>query len=367
MKITIVLGAFLPVPPTMGGAVEKAWFSLGKEFARRGHEVVQISRALPDLPEIEVIDGVTHRRIRGYDTPASLVRLKFLDLLYSIRVFFVLPKADIIVTNTFWLPILLRNSHRGKIYVHVARFPKGQMRFYKHVDRLQTVSTSVAEAIRREVPTMKNKISVVPYPLPGAMLAKSPKSPGDRAKLLLYVGRIHPEKGVHLLIEALGVLAEDWKAAIVGPADTRLGGGGNDYFAKLKGAAEKLRCEVSWPGPIFDEVALAEQFRSARLFIYASLAERGETFGLAPLEAMANGCPVLVSNLACFRDFVRPNETGFVFDHRATSPVTALAQKLAEVLADDANLASVATAGLRESKSFAVENVGGKYLSDFQE
>src|SRR2546430_17429689 len=112
MKITIGLGAFFPVPPTMGGAVEKAWFSLGKEFARRGHDVVQISRILPGLARTELIDGVMHQRIPGYDTPASLVRLKFLDLLYSIRVFFALPKADIVVTNTFWLPILLRNSRR---------------------------------------------------------------------------------------------------------------------------------------------------------------------------------------------------------------------------------------------------------------
>jgi len=38
--------AFLPVPPVMGGAVEKVWFALGQEFARRGHEVVLVSRAL---------------------------------------------------------------------------------------------------------------------------------------------------------------------------------------------------------------------------------------------------------------------------------------------------------------------------------
>jgi glycosyltransferase involved in cell wall biosynthesis len=366
MKITIVLGAFFPVPPLMGGAVEKVWFALGQEFVRQGHSVVQVSRAHPALPVAETIAGVRHVRVRGSSQPRSIVWLKWLDLLYSIRAFFALPKADIVVTNTFWLPILLRNSRRGKIYVHVARFPKGQMRFYRHADRLQTVSTSVAEAIRREVPTMENKISVVPNPLPGSMFAKSPKSPTNRAKLLLYVGRIHPEKGVHLLIEALAVLAEDWKAAIVGSADSGLGGGGVGYLAQLKEAARKLRCEVSWQGPIFDEAALAEQYRSARLFVYASLAERGETFGLAPLESMANGCPVLVSNLACFRDFVRPNETGFVFDHRANSPVTALATKLAAVLADDATLVSVAAAGLRESKNFAVENVGRKYLNDFQ-
>src|ERR1043166_9204720 len=62
MKITIVTGAFLPVPPIMGGAVEKAWFALGREFARRGQEIVFISRKLPQLPADETADGVKDRK-----------------------------------------------------------------------------------------------------------------------------------------------------------------------------------------------------------------------------------------------------------------------------------------------------------------
>src|SRR3982074_777593 len=110
MKITIVLGAFLPVPPIMGGAVEKVWFALSQELARGCHrlchEVVLVSRALPELPRSETRDGVKHLRVRGFDTPRSLLWLKFLDLIYSIQTMSILPKADIIVTNTFWLPML---------------------------------------------------------------------------------------------------------------------------------------------------------------------------------------------------------------------------------------------------------------------
>src|SRR5919204_575348 len=76
MKITIVLGAFLPVPPIMGGAVEKAWFGLAQEFATRGHDVVVISRAVAQLPPEELVDRVRHIRVRGFDTPRSLVWLK---------------------------------------------------------------------------------------------------------------------------------------------------------------------------------------------------------------------------------------------------------------------------------------------------
>ena len=66
MKITIVLGAFFPVPPLLGGAVEKVWFALGQEFVRQGHQVVQISRRHPDLPESEVIAGVRHARVKMF-------------------------------------------------------------------------------------------------------------------------------------------------------------------------------------------------------------------------------------------------------------------------------------------------------------
>src|SRR5258707_5552694 len=140
MKITIVLGAFFQVPPTMGGGVEKVWFSLAPEFVKRGHDVVMVSRRMPGLPGEETIHGVKHLRVAGFDTPRSLIWLKFLDLIYSLRTMSILPRADIIVTNTFWLPILLRNSRRGKIYVHVGRYPKGQMCFYGKVARLQSPS-----------------------------------------------------------------------------------------------------------------------------------------------------------------------------------------------------------------------------------
>ena len=126
MRITIAQGAFLPVPPLRGGAIEKVWFQLGKLFAAQGHEVTHVSRLCDELPENETIDGVHHLRVPGYSTPSSPVKLKFLDYLYSRRVKKALPDADILVTNTFWLPILARHARFGRRYVHVGRFPKAK-------------------------------------------------------------------------------------------------------------------------------------------------------------------------------------------------------------------------------------------------
>jgi Glycosyltransferase Family 4 len=99
VKITIVLGAFFPVPPTMGGGVEKVWFTLAPEFVKRGHEVVIVSRKTPERLREETIDEVKHLRVGGFDMPRSLLWLKFLDLIYSLRTRSILPEADILASD----------------------------------------------------------------------------------------------------------------------------------------------------------------------------------------------------------------------------------------------------------------------------
>lgn len=367
MKITIVNGAFLAVPPIMGGAIEKASLALATEFARRGHEVTSVSRAVPELPREEMRDGVKFVRVPGFDTPGSLIWLKFLDLIYSIRARRALPAADIIVTHTFWLPILLRDARRGKIYVHVGRYPKGQMRFYRHVARLQAMTQALARAIAKEVPDYESKISVIPNPAPEALASGPPPPLDEREKIILFVGRVHPEKGIHLLVEAFAgrpAAFADWKLVIVGPAEIKFGGGGERYLVDLKRHARDAA--VVFRGPIFDPLALEKEFRSARIFVYPSLAERGETFGLAALEAMAHGCAVFVSDLGCFRDFVMEGETGFIFNHRAPDPAQVLRDKITSTIVDPVLLARVAEAGYRQAtQDYSVARVADRFLDDF--
>jgi glycosyltransferase involved in cell wall biosynthesis len=370
MKITIVTGAFLPVPPTMGGAVEKAWFALAQQFARRGHEIVFVSRHVPGMEREEFVDGITHIRVRGFDTPRSLLWLKFLDLLYSRRTLSILPQADVIVTNTFWLPLLLRDARRGKVYVHVGRFPKRQMRLYGRAARLQAPSHSVAEAIKMEAPQLSAKVAVIPYPVMTSATKTPPPSFAQRGQTILFVGRVHPEKGVHLLVEAFAKKARtvfaDWKLMIVGPVEQKFGGAGEAYAAALKRMAASAESKVIFRGAVFDPAALERKFRSARLFVYPSLAEKGEAFGLAPLEAMAHGCAVLVSNLDCFKDFIRDADNGFVFDHRGASATESLGVRLEQLIVDQTVLTHMAEAGYRKSAEYSVERVADRFLDDFK-
>ncbi|WP_162274601.1 glycosyltransferase family 4 protein [Verrucomicrobium sp. GAS474] len=367
MRITIAQGAFFPVPPVEGGAVERAWFGLGKAFAAAGHEVVHLSKADARFPVEESIGGVRHRRVPGFATPRSLFLLKALDLLYSLRLLRHLPEADILVTNTFWLPFLVRWRKRGALYVHVGRYPKGQLRLYRHAARWQTVSAPIGQAIRDQEPGRERLVSVIPYPLDEESFAGDAASPVPaREKVVLYVGRIHPEKGIGLLLDGWRRAALDrqgWRLRIVGPWKTGQGGGGEDYAHVLR---EKGVEGVEWVGPVFERAALAAAFRHASLFVYPSLAEQGETFGLAPLEAMAQGCPALVSHLDCFGDFIEEGVTGWRFDHRVGDPAGMLAAALQRIASDEAERQAVALRARARADDFRIERIARLYLADFE-
>lgn len=295
MKICILQGAFFPVPPVLGGAVEKRWYHLGKVLATMDHSVTHISRHFGNLPPTEVIEKVHHVRVAGYQQPRNLLLLKAFDLFYSLRAVKQVPAdSSIVVTNTFWAPLLLPRDLKRRAFVDVARLPKGQCRWYHQAGRLRANSTPVAEAIRAEIPlTDWKRVTMIPNPLPfdpPASLDLSLKLPE-----ILYTGRVHPEKGLDLLIRAAQSLPKEWRIRIVGPWETSQGGGGRGYVKHLKQLAGTAN--ITFHGPIFDMQALSEFYRQASIFVYPSVAENGETFGLAPLEAMSWGCTPVVSNL----------------------------------------------------------------------
>jgi glycosyltransferase involved in cell wall biosynthesis len=370
MRITILQGAFLPVPPLRGGAVEKLWFELGKQFSRQGHSVCHVSRRFPCLPSQEVIEGVQHVRVRGHDTPANGLHLKLLDLLYSLRALRVLPPADILITNTFWMPILAghRQQRMGGIVVDVARMPKGQIRFYRPVACLRANSSAVAEAIRREAPQLAGRIRTIPNPLP---FLPPPFAEAEREPVILYCGRLHPEKGIALLIEAFSQACAQglsgWTLRLVGPADTAAGGGGLGWLENLLTRLKAAGLPIEWLGPIYGEQELLQHYQRAALFAYPSLAERGETFGLAPLEAMACGAVPIVSDLACFRDFITPAVNGEVFNHRAPDAAARLAEAMLTLARDPERRSAMANAALAVRQSHHPATIAAEFLRCFEE
>jgi hypothetical protein len=74
----------------------------------------------------------------------------------------------------------------------------------------------------------------------------------------------------------------------------------------------------------------------------------------------------VVSDLACFRDYLRVGENGLVFDHRAPDAGVRLAAALVALAGNPARRARLAAAAWETAGHFRVEEVATRYLNDFE-
>lgn len=367
MKITIVTGPSFPVPPVLGGAMAKAWDAIAREFARRGHSVHVYCRSWPGQPEREVRDGVHFVRSGGFSQSRSIALDLLRDFGWALRLVPQLPDADVLVTNDFWLPALAPRLRQraGRVFVCAARFPKRQYWLYRRAARVVALSGAVAREIARQEPPLAGKVRVIGLPVDASPAAGLTRD-DDSQPLLQYVGRVHPEKGVHLLVAAFERLRAEfpqWALRIVGPTDVAQGGGGDGYVAQLRALSNGAAVRIA--GPVFDAAQLAQVYASGELLCYPSVAERGEAFGAVPLESMAAGVPPIVSSLECFADFVHDGENGWVFDHRGTDPVTALANVLRDAMGDAPGRRRRGIRGRAEAEGHSVAAIASRYLEEF--
>ncbi len=389
MKITIATGPIFPVPAIRGGAVQRMWEGLAHEFVRRGHDVTIFARKFPGQEREEVVNGIRYLRRGGYEQSISIVRDLLRCLLYTLRVARHVPSGDVVVTNDFWMPAILPwvNPSVGKVVPCLQRFPKNQGALYRKCASLVAVSETVANAVKAQSPAVAGKVVVVPNAVDEAFFEdayrpkdggiKGPKHEGStggairRPVRILYVGRIHPEKGLELLAQALKSMEQgarsrergDWECVLVGPVAQSEGGGGEAFAAELKRQLRDL--PVRFEAPVFDPRVLAKIYDEADVFVYPSVAETGESFGIAPVEAMARGLVPVVSDLAAFREYLTPGMNGLAFDHRSTEAPEALAAALWELVSNQEQRKKLAAEAGATARRFCPKAVADKYLQLF--
>ncbi|HVN31499.1 MAG TPA: glycosyltransferase family 4 protein [Thermoanaerobaculaceae bacterium] len=370
MRVTVVTGPFLPVPPAPCGAAERIWHGLAEAFATRGHHVTFLCRRHQGQGSDEVIKDVRFLRIRGPRRTRFLSANLLADLGYSLRVLRLLPPADVLVLNVFWLPTIATwRRTAGKVVVNVGRMPKGQMVLYRRASRLAAVSVAVAQRIAQQCPSVMPLVKVFANPV-NADIFRPPPVPRSwkGTKVIIYAGRIHPEKGLRVLLEAFRELAlhrRDVTLKLVGPHQVAAGGGGDRFLASLKDLARGL--PVDFLGEITSSGGLASILQTGHIFVYPSVAENGESFGLAVLEAMATGLVPVVSALDCFKEFVTAGQTGLAFDHHDPGAGSRLACTFSTLLGNTEWAASLGSQAVQATKGFSVDEIAERYLADFEE
>lgn len=137
-------------------------------------------------------------------------------------------------------------------------------------------------------------------------------------RLLLFLGRLHPKKGCDLLIEAFAHIAreDDQLHLVMAGPDSANWQTVLQQQVKLLGISHR----VSWTGMLSGNLKLGA-LQSAELFILPS---HQENFGIAVVEAMACGLPVLISNKVNIWKEVVADGAGLVAEDNCQSMVAAL-------------------------------------------
>jgi glycosyltransferase involved in cell wall biosynthesis len=168
---------------------------------------------------------------------------------------------------------------------------------------------------------------------------------GPDAVVLMTLSRISPEKGIHLLLEALRLLetsgrlaGRDVRLFVCGEPAFMMG---QAYLKKVRAAAARLkRVKVVFPGYL-DGASKRVYLSLAHLFVSPSV---HESYGLNVVEAMHAGLPVLASDHYGVRDML-PSEAGRLVHY--PSPKKApplLAGALLEMISDRERLKTMGRA-----------------------
>jgi alpha-1,6-mannosyltransferase len=163
-----------------------------------------------------------------------------------------------------------------------------QARGMEGPDAVIATANSVAERLRS-----RSGIHIYVSPLGVDTDIFYPREPDDRLRralaqpnetLLIHAGRLSSEKRPELLIDVIAELRESCVLAIAGS-------GSAEDDLRRRVAARGLEDRVRFLGHIDDREQLARLYAVADCFVHVN---SGETFGLAPLEALACGCRVVL-------------------------------------------------------------------------
>lgn len=180
-------------------------------------------------------------------------------------------------------------------------------------------------------------------PAPASEVRAFREAKGLPAQYILFVGTLEPRKNVARLVEAFALLKKQGL-----PHKLVLAGGKGWMYEPIFAAVERLGlgAEVILPGFVPRE-ELPLWYNGAAVFVYPSLYEG---FGLGPLEAMACGTPVVVSERASLPEVV--GDAGLTVP---PDDAPALADAMAAILRDGTLAEDLRRRGLRRAAEFTWE------------
>jgi glycosyltransferase involved in cell wall biosynthesis len=317
--------------PSVGG-IEEVGEVLAREYSNLGHEVIVVTQTAEEtsLP-FEV------RRQPGLAELAALARWS--DVVFH----------NNLSLRTAWPLLGIRRpwvvAHHTWIARTDGRVAAVDELKLKVVRAARNVAVSKAIAARLGAGTR-----IIPNPYRDGLFRQMNGAPkGD----VLFVGRLVSDKGVDVLLDALGTLkarGAPRHATIVGDGPER---------KPLEAQALRLGVDAEFAGVKRGEELVALLNRH-RLLVVPSRWE--EPFGLVALEAMACGCVPVVARLGGLPEAIGP--AGVTFEKEDAG---GLAECIEELLGDEPRLEALRRAAPAHLERHRAGAVAREYLDVFEE
>ncbi|MHC4944389.1 MAG: glycosyltransferase family 4 protein [Planctomycetota bacterium] len=299
--------------------------------AGTGVEILKLT-LLKDIPQVAWTLPADMRRVAQY------VRDENVSLIHSHASFDTWTTALAIYRHRLGIP-LIRTKHNVK---RIRSNLTNRWYYGKAIDLLIAPSRAVREDLESSPIVPADKIHYIPYGIPidkieifsgGKREARKALGLPETAEVAAYISRITRRKDPGTFVKAcleVAISHPELKVLVVGSGDDELLG-------------EMQEMTAGNPAVEFwghrDDVPRI--LAATDVFVLPSITE---AFGLAPLEAMLQRVPAIVSDAEGFRDFVEHEKNGLVFPK---GDVKALAGLIERVLSDADLRERLAEAGER--------------------
>ena len=249
----------------------------------------------------------------------------------------------------------VKNRARATEHEPAARI-EAERRIAKSADRIVVASAHEQHLLTALYGADASRIAVVPCGIDLELFtpmekefARNKLGLKDGERVILFVGRIEPLKGIDILISAAAQLHEDenFIVLIVGGDAGSLG-----EIAQLRAQAERLGVghHIAFVGSV-EHSQLPLYYNAADVCVVPSYYE---SFGLVAVESMACGTPVVASRVGGLTTTVQDGETGYLIPWRCPEP---FAERLELLLDNDELRASFGRAGREAVERFRWANV----------
>ncbi len=356
--------------PTYGGSGAVAT-ELGLELARRGHDVHFISYASPFRLR-GVTEHVTFHEVVPADYPlfeqsqyAFALAVKQHEVaqreeLQVMHVHYAIPHAA-----TAWLAKQMLADERdlkvvttlhGTDITLVGKDPSyfSLTKFsIEHSDRVTAVSAFLREETYRtfgcdgcEVLVIPNFINQAEY-FPATDPAMRCKLAPPDHRVLVHISNFRPVKRLVDVVRVFAGVRKAMKATLV-----MVGDGPDRDPAQRETVRLGVQGNVRFAGRVDD---VADLLRGGDLFLLPS---ETESFGLAALEAMACGVPVIASRVGGLPEVVTEGESGFL---APVGDVSTMTERAIEVLRDPERLDEMRRRAVQRADDFSADRVVPQY------